>query len=199
MSKFEFSVNYGKFKVTSLKMTLIIFYFLLPNEIPEDMDKLKVADRWDGSEGAYLKLHNCRPPPIFIPLITLAEIATFAHYAVIASEDNDPLNDVTALSGGPSSSPLTYNPEKRHEIWRFVTYIFIHIGYVHLISNILGQVSLGCLLEAAHKYWRVGIVFLGGVVGSVFAVAVTTPYTSLNGASGGIYALAGAQSAVVLM
>ncbi|VUZ51950.1 unnamed protein product [Hymenolepis diminuta] len=163
------------------------------------MSRSRVADTWDGSEGAYLKLHNCRPPPIFIPLIILAETVVFMCYTVAASKDNNPYNDVTAFSGNPNSSSLTYYPEKRHEVWRFVTYILIHKGYFHLIVNVLGQVSLGCLLEAAHKYWRVGIVFLGGAIGSVFAVAVTTPYVSLNGASGGVYALTGAQSAVVLM
>ncbi|VDQ17103.1 unnamed protein product [Trichobilharzia regenti] len=86
------------------------------------------------------------------------------YYAIIHYTDSDPSNDVTASSGVPFNSILIYNPVKRHEAWRFLTYMFIHSGYMHLIFNCLLQVVLGLLLELVHKFWRVGLVYLLGVI-----------------------------------
>ncbi|VDD74338.1 unnamed protein product [Mesocestoides corti] len=112
----------------------------------------------------YIEAYDCRPPPIFIPLITFAQIAVFAYYAVKAAEDDNPFNDVTATSGVPYSSPLIYLPQKRYQAWRFLSYMFIHNGYIHLIFNCVLQLALGTLLELVHKFWRVGIVYLFGVI-----------------------------------
>ncbi|CAH8490188.1 unnamed protein product [Heterobilharzia americana] len=147
----------------------------------------------------YVEAYDCRPPPIFIPLITVAEIAVFIYYAVIHSTDSDPSNDVTASSGVPIKSVLIYNPVKRHEAWRFLTYMFIHNGYIHLIFNCLLQVVLGLLLEVVHKFWRVGLVYLLGVITGSLAHSVSDPFVLLAGASGGCYALIGAHLATVMM
>ena len=37
--------------------------------------------------------------------------------------------------------PLIFNPSKKKEIWRFLTYQFVHSGYFHICFNILVQVS----------------------------------------------------------
>jgi rhomboid-related protein 1/2/3 len=29
---------------------------------------------------------------------------------------------------GPLSEALVYNPHKRHEAWRFITYMLVHVG-----------------------------------------------------------------------
>nr|CAH8827718.1 unnamed protein product [Trichobilharzia regenti] len=147
----------------------------------------------------YVEAYDCRPPPIFIPLITIAEIAVFMYYAIIHYTDSDPSNDVTASSGVPFNSILIYNPVKRHEAWRFLTYMFIHSGYMHLIFNCLLQVVLGLLLELVHKFWRVGLVYLLGVITGSLAHSVSDPYVLLAGASGGCYALIGAHLATVIM
>uniref|UniRef100_A0A183BF70 Rhomboid domain-containing protein n=1 Tax=Echinostoma caproni TaxID=27848 RepID=A0A183BF70_9TREM len=93
-------------------------------------------------------------------------IAVFVYYAVLHARDNDPFNDVTASTGVPINSPLIYDPRKRHEAWRFLTYMFIHNGYVHLAFNCLLQLVLGTLLELVHKFWRCGLVYLLGVIRS---------------------------------
>ena len=36
--------------------------------------------------------------------------------------------EVTANSGVPLDSPLIYNPARRYEAWRYLTYMFIHSG-----------------------------------------------------------------------
>ena len=37
--------------------------------------------------------------------------------------------------------PLIFNPQKKEEIWRFLTYMFVHSGYFHIVFNVLIQVS----------------------------------------------------------
>ncbi|KAL5961790.1 Rhomboid-related protein 2 [Taenia solium] len=133
----------------------------------------------------YIEAYDCRPPPIFIPLITFAQ-------------DADPFNDVTASSGVPFNSPLIYLPQKRYQAWRFLSYMFIHNGYVHLIFNCVLQLALGTLLELVHKFWRVGIVYLLGVIAGSLAHSISDPFVALAGASGGCYALIGAHVATII-
>lgn len=46
--------------------------------------------------------------------------------------------------------------------------MFIHVGYSHLIGNIVVQLILGLPLELVHKLWRVSLLYaLGAITGSV--------------------------------
>ncbi|KAM7532908.1 hypothetical protein Aperf_G00000127477 [Anoplocephala perfoliata] len=146
----------------------------------------------------YIEAYDCKPPPIFIPLITLSQIAVFVYYAIVASQDNNPYNDVTATSGAPLRSPLIYLPQKRYQAWRFLSYMFIHNGYYHLIFNCVLQFSLGTILELVHKFWRVGIVYLLGVLAGSLAHSISDPFRALAGASGGCYAIIGAHVATII-
>ncbi|CAH8445481.1 unnamed protein product [Schistosoma haematobium] len=145
-----------------------------------------------------ISAYDCRPPPIFIPLITIAEIAVFIYYVVTYRNKSDS-NDFKVSSGFPIDSILIYNPTKRHELWRFLTYMFIHYGYKHLVFNCLVQIVLGLLLELVHKFWRVGLVYLLGVISGSLASSVTDSFSLMCGASGGCYALIGAHLATVIM
>jgi hypothetical protein len=49
---------------------------------------------------SYINEYNCLPPPIFIPLITLAEIAVTVYYAVTLADHSTPY---TWISGVPLS------------------------------------------------------------------------------------------------
>ncbi|CAH8446135.1 unnamed protein product [Schistosoma rodhaini] len=146
----------------------------------------------------YIEAYDCRPPPIFIPLITIAEIAVFIYYFVTYRNKPDS-NDFAHSSGFPIDSILIYNPTKRHELWRFLTYMFIHYGYNHLVFNCLVQIVLGLLLELVHKFWRVGLVYFLGVISGSLASSVTDSFSLVCGASGGCYALIGAHLATVIM
>ena len=35
---------------------------------------------------------------------------------------------------------LLFNPHKKQELWRFLTYMFVHSGYFHITFNVLIQV-----------------------------------------------------------
>ncbi|VIO91149.1 Uncharacterized protein BM_BM2827 [Brugia malayi] len=99
----------------------------------------------------------------------------------------------------PQKSLLIFNPYKTNEVWRYFTYMFIHIGIIHLAFNILTQIVLGIPLELVHKFWRIALVYLSGVLaGSLLDYAID-PRTHLAGASGGVYALLAAHIAELLI
>ena len=104
---------------------------------------------------------------------------------------------ITVDSGGaPLDSPLIYNPSRRYEVWRFLTYMLLHSGlvvtfetstlsrfhvynlfirnrrsfsYFHIIFNLGVQLVLGIPLEMVHKGVRVGIVYILGVIGGLWS------------------------------
>lgn len=165
--------------------------------VSPDMPDAYYAWTDEGEMEAFVDAYDCKPPPIFIPLVTLAEIGVFLYYAL--HPDYKEKYPVTASSGCPMSSPLIYNPHKRWEAWRFVSYMLLHNGYMHLIFNCFFQLVLGTLLELVHKFWRVGLVYLLGVIAGSLASSCFDSRTYLAGASGGCYALIGAHFASVLM
>ena len=77
------------------------------------------------------------------------------------------------------------------EVFRGLTYLFLHLNYLHLYSNILIFVLLGFALEHRLGWLHFLIIFfLGGMFASLPGFA--TDFLYIVGASGGVYALAGA-------
>ncbi len=77
------------------------------------------------------------------------------------------------------------------QIWRLFTAMFLHIGPVHLISNLIGLFMLGPIIEGHLGHWRfAAIYFIGGLFGSVASFALSPALSA--GASGAIFALLGA-------
>lgn len=143
----------------------------------------------------FMANYNCKPPPIFMIFISIVEIVIFIVYV---EEQKSRGVATTATSGVPLYSPLLYKPDRRYEAWRFVTYMFLHQGYIHLISNLVFQLLLGLPLELVHKFWRVFLIYVLGVIAGSLAHSVTDHSVSLCGASGGCYALIGAHIASVI-
>nr|XP_006631583.1 PREDICTED: rhomboid-related protein 2 [Lepisosteus oculatus]XP_015204374.1 PREDICTED: rhomboid-related protein 2 [Lepisosteus oculatus]XP_015204376.1 PREDICTED: rhomboid-related protein 2 [Lepisosteus oculatus] len=134
----------------------------------------------------YLERANCCPPPIFIILISIGELAVFIYYAVWK-----PQKQWITLDKGILNSPLTYRPDKREEAWRFISYMFVHAGVEHILGNLTLQLLLGIPLELVHKGIEVGTVYLSGVLAGSLASSIFDPLHALVGASGGVYALIG--------
>jgi rhomboid protease GluP len=77
------------------------------------------------------------------------------------------------------------------EVWRLFTAMFLHIGPVHLISNLIGLLMLGPIIEGHFGHWRfAGIYLLGGLLGSIASYAFSPALSA--GASGAIFGLLGA-------
>lgn len=93
---------------------------------------------------------------------------------------------------------LKYDPHRRSEIWRYLTYMFVHTDFGHILGNLILQIFLGLALELVHQWWRVSLVYVAGVLAGSLGHSLTTA-TSLAGASAGVYALITAHIATVIM
>ena len=38
-------------------------------------------------------------------------------------------------------SPMIFNPNTKKEVWRFLSYMFVHSGYFHICFNVIIQVT----------------------------------------------------------
>lgn len=97
----------------------------------------------------------------------------------------------------PIYKHLCFQPDKRQQVWRFVTYMFVHGGIHHILFNLSIQLLLGIPLELVHCWWRVALVYLSGVLAGSMAASFTK--RGLIGASGGVYALITAHIATIVM
>lgn len=122
-------------------------------------------------------------PPFFITFISIFELVAFLYYGLRSTEP------LTLIGPVPFQSKLIYNPHRRYEVWRFLTYMFIHAGYWHISFNLIIQLAVGVPLELAHKFEPVFIIYMGGIVGGALGNSLADPHTYLAGASGGCYAL----------
>ncbi|MFD1363056.1 rhomboid family intramembrane serine protease [Lentibacillus salinarum] len=86
-----------------------------------------------------------------------------------------------------------YNPAiiENGEWWRIVTSMFLHIGLLHLIMNMLAVYYLGTLVERIYGSVRFLLIyFLAGIGGGLASFAFTTSVSA--GASGALFGLFGA-------
>uniref|UniRef100_A0A7E4W885 EF-hand domain-containing protein n=1 Tax=Panagrellus redivivus TaxID=6233 RepID=A0A7E4W885_PANRE len=141
----------------------------------------------------YLLEYSCFPPPIFIITISILEVFFYLYDALSSGYGLHP------NAPAPTWSPLILNPHHREWVWTYFTYIFVHVGYAHLLANLLVQVVLGISLELVHKGLRIGGLYLGGALMGALLFWVFDPKVYLAGASGGVYALMTAHIADVLM
>lgn len=140
----------------------------------------------------YADNYTCCPPPIFVPIVTLVEIGSFVYYT-LQSGDLSPAGPV------PVDSLFIYRPDKRVQIWRYIFYMLIHAGWVHLFFNMLVQFLVGLPLEMVHGSIRIGTVYMAGVLAGSLGTSVFDLDAYLVGASGGVYALLAAHLANILL
>lgn len=132
---------------------------------------------------------SCLPPPVFIIFITIVELAFFSYYSITLG----PSGPV------PVDSIFIYRPDRRYEVWRFILYMVLHAGWLHLLFNLFVQLIVGLPLEMVHGSWRVCVIYLSGVLAGSLASSVFDGEVYLVGASGGVYALLTAHLANVML
>ncbi|XP_011135622.1 rhomboid-related protein 3 isoform X3 [Harpegnathos saltator] len=144
----------------------------------------------DYPDGLYEDEYSCRPPAVAMIIISIVEIMLFMY---------DVIKHKSLSVEGPAATLFIYNPHKRYQAWRYLTYMFVHVGVFHLVVNLLVQIMLGIPLEMVHKWWRVLIIYIAGVVAGSLGTSVSDPTVYLAGASGGVYALITAHVATIIM
>ena len=80
----------------------------------------------------------------------------------------------------------------RGEVWRLVTSVFLHSGFVHLALNMLSLYFLGSFVEAAFGRGRfLALYLLSGLSGGIAYLYFGAYGTPAVGASGAIFGLLG--------
>ncbi|KAI4454740.1 rhomboid-related protein [Holotrichia oblita] len=166
-----------------------IHFLVPPQHLRAASRRVSIEGGRDEYDGLYEDEYSCWPPPIAMAVISAIEIILFIIDAV---------NGYTEANG-PIATLLLYNPHRRKEFWRFLTYMFVHVGYFHLMVNVLVQNLLGTILEMVHRWWRVALIYFAGVVAGSLGTSVVDPKVKLAGASGGVYALITAHVATIIM
>ena len=65
--------------------------------------------------------------------------------------------------------------------------------------NLLMQLFIGIPLEMSNAWWRVGLVYTGGVIFGSLGTSTFTPHDTLAGASGGVYSLISAHLSTLIL
>lgn len=117
-----------------------------------------------------------------VKILLLTNIAVF----IVQLMTHGLINDYFAVQGGAFYAI---------QIWRFLTFQFLHGGFNHILFNMLGLYILGSVLERSWGSNRFLVFYLvcgavGGVVYSLATIFNILPTNgSLVGASGGILGL----------
>lgn len=85
------------------------------------------------------------------------------------------------------------------QVWRLLTSLFVHIGFMHFLFNVYALYLLGRDAEACYGGLRFLVIyFCGGLCGGAASV-ISKPQTVSAGASGAIFGLVGALIAFALI
>ena len=137
----------------------------------------------------------------FIITVTALEAAIFIYHVVHFPTEHG--KAVTWDGPVPFCSTLIYNPARRWEAWRYLTYMLVHIGIAHFVFNMIMQIIVGVFLEMEQEGWmgslRVAAVYLSGVLAGSLGTSISEPNTYVAGASGGVYALIAAHLATLAL
>lgn len=83
----------------------------------------------------------------------------------------------------------------RNQVSRLLVYPFAHIGYFHVISNLISLFGYGSCMEKANGHFSVLFFFLFGVIIGGLGHSFVFPYIGLVGASCGVYGIIGGLTA----
>lgn len=139
------------------------------------------------------------PPTFYIPLVPplvsraliginlLVFAATFVYGLLEYGVWNGPNNLRVLFDMGMKSNLHIFHGQS----WRLFTAMFLHIGPIHLISNLIGLFWLGPIIEGHFGHVRFAAIYLlGGLLGSIASYAFSPALSA--GASGAVFALLGA-------
>ncbi|EZG79709.1 putative rhomboid protease [Gregarina niphandrodes] len=133
-------------------------------------------------------------PKTFIFIISMVQIAIYVLCTVQYYGGMD------WLPFGISSKGSSYGPAiVSGQVWRLITPIFLHAGFVHILFNMFFQMRMGFPLEEEYGT-RIfaGMYLLCGLAGNLFSVALA-PCKYAVGASTAGFGLIGIQMAQIAL
>jgi len=79
---------------------------------------------------------------------------------------------------------------KQGQVWRFLTFTFLHANLQHIVFNLLSQLIIGSTVENLIGFWRVlALYMLSSIGGGLFSSLID--YASCVGASVAVFGLIG--------
>lgn len=82
-------------------------------------------------DGGVLPEGSCWPPPLCMVLVAIIEIICYSLNEHLSRDEKVLVPDVD----GAVAKYLIYDPLKRQECWRFLTYMLVHIGLATKLVN----------------------------------------------------------------
>ncbi|XP_037940075.1 protein rhomboid-like [Teleopsis dalmanni] len=153
----------------------------------------KAAMAQDANE-VHFKADHKKCWPTFILLISVVEIAVFV-YDLLTMQPEIKQLPVPI----PADSVFIYRPDRRLQVWRFVSYMFLHANWFHLGFNVVIQLFYGIPLEVMHGSARIAVIYFAGVFAGSLGTSVVDSEVYLVGASGGVYAILAAHLANITL
>jgi membrane associated rhomboid family serine protease len=132
----------------------------------------KVRQRlWTGGTGGFWQ----NPVYIIIILNLIVYLASFVN------------SDKLVYTFGLAPSLFTQQP------WTIITNMFVHVDFWHIFGNMITLYFFGTVVyRLIGIWWLLLVYFIGGMVGNALFIWLADPYSIAIGASGAVYALAGA-------
>ncbi|CAI2348371.1 unnamed protein product [Caenorhabditis sp. 36 PRJEB53466] len=138
-----------------------------------------------------LQQYKCVPPPLFLILLSIIQLAFYIFYVVDSSEG-------VWLSGPiPTISPFIVSHYHIAELWRLFTYSLINVGIFHVIFNIIIHLIIGVPLELVHT-WRIYVLYAIGVLFGALMSLALDPSVFLMGGAPGSFALIASHITTIL-
>ncbi|PWA21952.1 hypothetical protein CCH79_00015620 [Gambusia affinis] len=107
----------------------------------------------------YFHQNRLCPPPVFIAVVTIVQIIVFMCYGIMLNKWVLQTYQLDFMK-----SPLVYHPGHRAQVWRFFSYMFMHVGLEQLGFNALLQLMIGVPLEMVHGILRISLLYMAGVL-----------------------------------
>lgn len=138
----------------------------------------------------YVKVQQKRAESILMygkPMFTYILIAINVFIFILLEINGGSNNPYTLIEFGAKYNPAILEGEW----WRLFSSMFLHVGILHLLMNMLALYYLGTLVERIYGKWRFLLIYLlGGLGGSLASFVFTVNIAA--GASGAIFGLFGA-------
>lgn len=149
----------------------------------------------------FLRYENFRTYVRSYP-ITVALAVVIVLYFIFLLIQGDPNSGAVAVRYGGFITVPQLDPFGLEQPWRYITSLFMHANFNHLLFNLFALVVFTPPLERLLKSWRYGLFFiLCGIGGNFISGAISTmkndPHLAV-GASGAIYGIYGAYLFIAL-
>ena len=84
---------------------------------------------------AFTEEFTCSPPTFVMIGLTLLELVMFAYTSIAMSQSETDPEPITWTGPVPYCSHLIFNPRRRWEWWRFISYMLVQSSFSSSFSN----------------------------------------------------------------